>query len=64
MLVSVECPVHLHPAVCYGFGGSRDRIYFADTSRRKDWEIADETNNIKVRPTDNEIRLYINDKFI
>lgn len=26
------------------------------------WEIADETNNIKVRPTDNEIRLYINDK--
>lgn len=26
------------------------------------WEIADETNNIKVRPIDNEIRLYINDK--
>ena len=26
------------------------------------WEIADETNNIKVRPTANEFRLYINDK--
>lgn len=26
------------------------------------WEIANETNNIKVRPIDNEIRLYINDE--